>query len=88
MPHQEVDLSETLVVVTADHSHVMTMNGYPIRGNDILGLTGQTAPDGIGFTTLMFTNGPGYNYTVQDGMVSQSWTREVKKIELEVSQLL
>lgn len=33
-----VDLSETLIVLTADHSHVMTMGGLVTsRGNAILG---------------------------------------------------
>ena len=30
--------SETLIVVTADHSHVFTIGGYPSRGNSILGI--------------------------------------------------
>ena len=28
---------ETLIIVTADHSHVMTMGGYPTINNDIFG---------------------------------------------------
>lgn len=62
---EEVDLEETLVVVTADHSHVMTINGYPARGNNIYGTTinDEDVSDGLPYTTLMFTNGEGFNYT-------------------------
>ena len=31
------DESDTLIVVTADHSHSFTMNGYPYISNDIMG---------------------------------------------------
>ena len=32
----KVDLANTLVVVTADHDHTMTINGYSAKGNDVL----------------------------------------------------
>jgi len=66
-----VDLSDTLILVTADHSHVFTMAGYPTRGNPILGLvqgnddhgqpTGspELADDGQPYTTVGYQNGPG-----------------------------
>ena len=61
-----VDLSETLILVTADHSHTMTISGYPRRGNPILG-TVEMEPDkpmldatGKPYTTLSYANGPGY----------------------------
>ena len=56
---------DTLIVVTADHSHVFTIAGYPDRGNPILGLVksgGALAKDllGLPYTTLGYANGPGY----------------------------
>lgn len=64
----KVDLRETLVIVTADHSHVFTMAGYPARGNPILGKVvqpGASAPalaaDGKPYTTLGYANGAGFH---------------------------
>ncbi|XP_066946914.1 alkaline phosphatase-like [Macrobrachium rosenbergii] len=57
-----VDLKETLFIVTSDHSHVMTINGYPTRGNNILGVADISAVDHLPYTTLMFTNGPSYDH--------------------------
>jgi len=58
---------DTLIIVTADHSHVFTIAGYPKRGNPILGKVvgvGKTeaslAKDGMPYTTLGYTNGRGY----------------------------
>ena len=35
--YQMTDPSETLIIVTADHGHTMTMGGYNRRGTDIRG---------------------------------------------------
>ena len=58
---------DTLIIVTADHSHVFTIAGYPKRGNPILGKVvgiGSEEPslasDGMPYTTLGYTNGLGY----------------------------
>lgn len=53
---------ETLIVVTSDHSHSFTYNGYPQRYSHILTneeLNGENT-DGLAYTSLSYANGPGY----------------------------
>ncbi len=64
---------DTLIIVTADHSHTLTLAGYPTRGNPILGkvignddhgaaeTAAKLAADGMPYTTLGYQNGPGYS---------------------------
>uniref|UniRef100_A0A0B7AHZ4 alkaline phosphatase n=2 Tax=Arion vulgaris TaxID=1028688 RepID=A0A0B7AHZ4_9EUPU len=71
---QLTSVDETLTVVTADHSHVFSMAGYPTRGNNILGLVDSVpeadkAYDKLPFLTLGYLNGPHsgrINYTGLD----------------------
>lgn len=57
--------SDTLILVTADHGHTLTLGGYAKRGDPILGLAhdevGAPLLDGQGrpYTTLAYANGPG-----------------------------
>jgi alkaline phosphatase len=66
------DPADTLILVTADHSHTLTIAGYPRRGNPILGKVvppvGEAATDAEGrpYTTLGYANGPGYQPVVPD----------------------
>ncbi|MCK7597908.1 alkaline phosphatase [Microbulbifer sp. CAU 1566] len=69
---EKVNLEETLILVTADHSHVMTIAGYATRGNPILGKVetndGAGAPvgepaladDDQPYTVLSYANGLGF----------------------------
>ncbi|XP_053676946.1 membrane-bound alkaline phosphatase-like [Anopheles nili] len=54
---------DTLIVVSADHAHTMTYNGYPVRGNDILGLGDISEEDNLPYTTLSYANGLSYYTT-------------------------
>jgi len=78
-----VDLKNTLIVVTADHDHTMTFNGYAHKGNPILGkvtditqstVQGKavlaTAADGKPYTALVFGNGGGPRKAVRDDLTS------------------
>lgn len=56
--YEKVDPRETLIILTADHSHVFSIAGYPKRNNPILGIA-ATADDNKPYTTLGYMNGPG-----------------------------
>jgi alkaline phosphatase len=70
---EKTSARDTLIVVTADHSHTLTISGYPKRGNPILGKVKgfKWSSEGIGlnevsldqngkpYTTLSYANGPG-----------------------------
>lgn len=62
---------DTLIIVTADHGHALTFNGYGKRGNPIMGLAEQPATavqearlmrdeNDKPVTVLGYSNGPGY----------------------------
>jgi alkaline phosphatase len=53
--------NETLIVVTADHAHTLTFNGYPARGQSIFGIADNDT-DSLNFTSLMYGNGPGHDH--------------------------
>nr|XP_022910110.1 alkaline phosphatase-like [Onthophagus taurus] len=57
---------DTLIVVTADHAHSFTVNGYPSRGNNIFGIA-DIADDNKGYSTLSYANGPGYKDYDENG---------------------
>lgn len=74
-----VDLEETLIIVTADHEHVITFQGYCGRGTPITGLCydiadGQVehsgepvlAADGLPYTVVTYGNGAGSVFIEQE----------------------
>ncbi|MBB6521230.1 alkaline phosphatase [Pseudoteredinibacter isoporae] len=77
--YESTDPEDTLIIVTADHSHVFTLAGYPTRGNPILGkVVGNDsagekkdelslASDGLPYTTVGYTNGRGFNFLETGG---------------------
>ncbi|XP_072756931.1 alkaline phosphatase 4 isoform X2 [Anoplolepis gracilipes] len=73
-----VSLEETLIIVTADHSHSFTLNGYPVRGNDILGFANKSNQES--YETLSYANGPGFFYHRRNDSknVNETWRNVIE----------
>uniref|UniRef100_A0AAG5DTN4 Alkaline phosphatase n=1 Tax=Anopheles atroparvus TaxID=41427 RepID=A0AAG5DTN4_ANOAO len=64
-------IDDTLIVVSSDHSHTLMYNGYPTRGNDVLGIADISGVDKLPYTTLSYANGEGFSQTYVDGNPSK-----------------
>ncbi|XP_024867989.1 alkaline phosphatase 4-like isoform X1 [Temnothorax curvispinosus] len=71
-----LNMEETLIIVTADHSHSFTLNGYPERGNDILGFASKSSSREA-YETLSYANGPGFYYHRRNDSnnVNETWRK-------------
>ncbi|XP_068144936.1 membrane-bound alkaline phosphatase-like [Drosophila tropicalis] len=53
------NIEDTLIVVTSDHGHALSISGYPGRGTNILGLNQHdTDVNGVKYATLNYAVGP------------------------------
>lgn len=92
----KVNLKDTLIIVTADHSHTFTMAGYPARGNNILGLVREVDTNGLledkpmsdknekPYTTLGYANGKGYRGGTRPNLTQAEVTNPDYKQEAAV----
>ncbi|XP_037051925.1 membrane-bound alkaline phosphatase-like [Bradysia coprophila] len=60
LARNKVNEEDTLIVVTSDHSHTLSYNGYGGRGTDIYSPAERSNIDGKPYMKLMYANGPGY----------------------------
>ncbi|PNF28276.1 hypothetical protein B7P43_G05707 [Cryptotermes secundus] len=76
---QVTNPDDTLIIVTADHSHTLTISGYPERGADILGSSNYVA-ELHGHDILTYANGPGFSRH-NNSNCSHNYWREVSDEE-------
>jgi len=77
---EKVNIEDTLVIVTSDHSHTLSIGGYPGRTADITGTVmgdngwAMKADDGESFSILGYANGPGFKkLQVKNNYNSTTW---------------
>ena len=90
---------ETLIIVTADHSHVFTLGGYPTRGNPILGKvisndaagnpesTPALAEDGMPYTTIGYANGRGFQTLPEENSADAIYAEEITAGRVDLTEV-
>lgn len=78
---KKVSLDDTLVVVTADHSHPFTLGGNSLRGNPIYGLAltsyVNVSDSNLTYTSILYGNGPGGLLNIRDYNLTMEETQNV-----------
>lgn len=83
LARQQTNERDTLIVVTSDHSHTMSLAGYSSRKNDIFGINnGQLALDQLPYATLSYANGPGYENNILKADLGQK-RKNLKNINMK-----
>lgn len=72
-----IDLEDTLVIVTADHSHGMTYNGYSERGTSVFGIPGVDS-SGISYSAMQYSSGPGHQEVRVNVTLNQTMDEDYK----------
>ncbi|XP_055380943.1 alkaline phosphatase [Condylostylus longicornis] len=78
LARERTNVDDTLIVVTSDHSHTMSISGYSSRKNDIFGINnGQMADDELPYATLSYANGPGFEKNILEKLGKRRNLREI-----------
>lgn len=95
---EKTSANDTLLMVTADHSHVFTIAGYPTRGNPILGLvksndsngvpsvTNSTDANGLPYTTVGYANGLGFASLATGGDERYNYAAMAGRVDLNYTE--